>query len=150
MEFIAKVKTPCIGVCSTGIGDSVCRGCKRYMHEVVSWNGYSEDERRRVIGRISHLLRQVSEPVIEIHDQEQLLSSLKFQGLRFDENADPYVWVLELLKIGASTMNDIEEFGCRVRESHAHLSLVDIRDQLDKDFFTLSEVHYERYFKGDV
>ncbi|HMW48455.1 MAG TPA: DUF1289 domain-containing protein, partial [Cellvibrionaceae bacterium] len=24
-----QVRTPCIGVCSTGIGDVVCRGCKR-------------------------------------------------------------------------------------------------------------------------
>lgn len=150
MEFIAKVKTPCIGVCSTGIGDTVCRGCKRYLHEVVDWNSYGEPERRRVVQRISQLLRQVAEPVIEITDQDQLLQNLKFQQLRFDENADAYVWVLELLKRGASSMQTLEGFGCHVRDSHKHLTLIEIRDLIDQDFYTLSAVHYERYFEGNL
>jgi len=120
------------------------------MHEVVSWNGYSEAERRRVIGRLSHLLRLVAEPVIEITDEALLLSSLTFQNVRFDSQADPYVWVLELLKLGASNMQNLDDFGCRLRDGHKHLSLIEIRDQLDKDFYTLSEVHYERYFKGSL
>jgi predicted Fe-S protein YdhL (DUF1289 family) len=39
-----RTPTPCIGVCSTGIGDVVCRGCKRYAQEVIHWNGYSEQQ----------------------------------------------------------------------------------------------------------
>ena len=42
----SPVKTPCIGVCSTGIGDSVCRGCKRFSHEVIDWNSYSQEQKR--------------------------------------------------------------------------------------------------------
>ena len=41
----SPVKTPCIGVCSTGIGDSVCRGCKRFSHEVIDWNSYSQEQK---------------------------------------------------------------------------------------------------------
>ena len=43
------VKTPCIGVCSTGIGDAVCRGCKRFSHEVIHWNSYSQDHKRAIV-----------------------------------------------------------------------------------------------------
>ncbi|MCF8976542.1 DUF1289 domain-containing protein, partial [Pseudomonas edaphica] len=28
------IKTPCVGLCSTVYGDLVCRGCKRFHHEV--------------------------------------------------------------------------------------------------------------------
>jgi len=114
---LKSVKSPCVGVCSTGIGDSVCRGCKRYMHEIVDWNAYSAEERASVIGRISNLVQQVAEPVIEIVDVEQFHQALKYQHVRFDELAGPYVWLLE-----------------------------ELREQIDKDFFTLSQVHYERYF----
>lgn len=34
------IKTPCVGLCSTVYGDLVCRGCKRFHHEVIHWNGY--------------------------------------------------------------------------------------------------------------
>ena len=39
------IKTPCVGLCSTVYGDLVCRGCKRFHHEVIQWNGYNEEEK---------------------------------------------------------------------------------------------------------
>lgn len=146
MVHLKSVKSPCVGVCSTGIGDSVCRGCKRYMHEIVDWNAYSAEERASVIGRISNLVQQVAEPVIEIVDVEQFHQALKYQHVRFDELAGPYVWLLELLKVGASSIESLEPFACRIRPAFASRSLIELREQIDKDFFTLSQVHYERYF----
>lgn len=37
--------TPCIGVCSTTTGDSVCRGCGRTIDEIKCWVALSETER---------------------------------------------------------------------------------------------------------
>ena len=47
--------SPCIGVCSTTYGDLVCRGCNRFAHEVVAWNGYDEDQRAVIWGRLAEL-----------------------------------------------------------------------------------------------
>ena len=47
--------SPCIGVCSTTYGDLVCRGCKRFAHEVVQWNGYDEDQRSVIWRRLDEL-----------------------------------------------------------------------------------------------
>lgn len=47
--------SPCIGVCSTTYGDLVCRGCNRFAHEVVQWNGYHDDQRRVVWRRLEEL-----------------------------------------------------------------------------------------------
>lgn len=141
-----RVKSPCVGICSTGIGDSVCRGCKRYMHEIIDWNGFSETQRRAIIQRISLLVQQVAEPVIEIVDMDQLKSGLAYQHVRYDALAGPYVWLLELLKVGASRIQSLAPFGCRLRPAYQAWSLERVRDQIDKDFFTLSDVHYQRYF----
>ena len=42
------VKTPCVGLCSTTYGDLVCRGCKRFSHEIVNWNRYGDEEKTAV------------------------------------------------------------------------------------------------------
>ena len=49
------VATPCIGLCSTTFGDVVCRGCKRYVHEIVGWNGFTDGQQRIVIARLQRL-----------------------------------------------------------------------------------------------
>ncbi len=63
-----KVKTPCIGVCSTGIGDVVCRGCKRFAHEVIDWNGYTVEQHQLVVNRLDGFLKQVVGNMIDIID----------------------------------------------------------------------------------
>ena len=37
MEEKLIKRNPCIGVCSTTYGDDICKGCKRFRHEVSSW-----------------------------------------------------------------------------------------------------------------
>ena len=44
-----RASTPCLGICSTTYGDNVCKGCKRFVHEVISWNKYTTKERVREI-----------------------------------------------------------------------------------------------------
>lgn len=57
-EIPAQVITsdsPCIGHCTTVLGDDVCRSCLRTFEEVAGWLGMSEEERRAVNGRIALL-----------------------------------------------------------------------------------------------
>ncbi len=143
-----RVKTPCIGVCSTGIGDSVCRGCKRYMHEVASWNGYTEDERVAISLRLDKLLVQVLESRIEVFDEALLLHQLQAQRVRYHHEQSSLSWVFSLIKAGASQITRLEDFGARVLPAYKHMSLVDLKKMVDEDFFVLSTVHYERYFSS--
>ena len=141
-----RVKTPCIGVCSTGIGGNVCRGCKRFAYEVVQWNGYGEAEKAAVINRLSSLLVQVMREKIDIFDVNLLSMMLNEQRVRFLLQADPYAWVFDLLKVGAGQIDNLERFGCRVRAGSAHADLVQLRDEIDHDFFVLSSAHFDKYF----
>ncbi|MBX9268996.1 DUF1289 domain-containing protein [Chromobacterium violaceum] len=40
--------SPCIALCSTALGDNVCRGCARTFAEVSQWCFMSADEREAV------------------------------------------------------------------------------------------------------
>lgn len=142
----ARVKTPCIGVCSTGIGGNICRGCKRFGHEVVQWNGYSEHEKSAVVDRLSSLLAQVVRERVDIFDIALLVDTLNKQKIRYHAQADPYAWVFDLLVAGASQLSDLAPFGCRMKESNPHVNLRQLRDDIDNDFFVLSCAHYDKYF----
>ena len=48
--------TPCIGLCSTVYGDLVCRGCKRFSHEIIDWNRYDHQQKAAVWQRLEQLL----------------------------------------------------------------------------------------------
>ena len=47
-----RSSTPCLGICTTTFGDEVCKGCKRFAHEIISWPKYSENEREIINGRL--------------------------------------------------------------------------------------------------
>jgi predicted Fe-S protein YdhL (DUF1289 family) len=47
--------SPCIGHCTTVLGDEVCRSCLRTFEEVTNWVQMSEPERYAVNQRIAWL-----------------------------------------------------------------------------------------------
>jgi predicted Fe-S protein YdhL (DUF1289 family) len=143
----AAVRTPCIGVCSTGIGDTVCRGCKRFSHEVIAWNSYTQDERRAVLQRIDVLLGQIVARWLVIDDVDMLRQQLQLQQIQFDPARYPASWVVELLKAGASQIDDPAVFGLHRTAQAEGKSLRDLRDAIEKEFYELSCAHYERYFQ---
>ncbi len=140
-----RIPTPCIGVCSTGIGDTVCRGCKRYAEEVIHWNSYSEDEKRAINRRLDQLLSQVVAAKLAVFDAALLESRLKAAQVRYSAHRSPLVWVFELLRVGASHIGDTRDFGFALEPGYRLVSLAALREQIDQEFFLLSEAHYQRY-----
>jgi|SRR5690606_15520980 predicted Fe-S protein YdhL (DUF1289 family) len=141
------VKTPCVGICSTGIGDSVCRGCKRFAHEVIDWNLYSNEQKWLIAQRLNSFLTQVVDNYLEVVDPQRLLLQIKHQQIRFREEQSPQCWAFELLRAGASQITDLEIYGLRLRPACIGMSLRDIREALDQDYYALSCAHYERYIE---
>ncbi|MDP4650753.1 MAG: DUF1289 domain-containing protein [Haliea sp.] len=141
------IKTPCIGVCSTGIGDAVCRGCKRFSHEVIHWNSYSAEQKQAIDGRLSGFLSQCVSNMLTVLDKPLLAWQLQVQQLRFNPEHDEYCWVFSLLKAGAAQIERPADFGFEVHAGFSRLPLPELRDQIDREFYTLSEAHYERYMR---
>jgi len=144
-----RVPTPCIGVCSTGIGDVVCRGCKRYAHEVIAWNGYSEEQKALIHRRLDQLLSQIVAAKLTVFDVGLLERQLRHQQIRYSPHKPPQVWVFELLRAGASQIRDCAAFGFRLEPGYRQFPLTALREQIDREFFVLSEAHYQRYIRVD-
>lgn len=142
------VKTPCIGVCSTGIGDYVCRGCKRFCHEVIDWNSYSPTQQSIIDARLSGFLSQCVSNKIRVLDKALLKWQLEVQQIRFVQHHDEYCWVFSLLKAGAGQIHNTVDYGFEVDLGYRELALNELRELIDREFYILSEAHYERYMLG--
>lgn len=49
----ATAASPCVGYCTTVLGDDVCRSCHRTFEEITHWVGMSDAERIQVNQRIA-------------------------------------------------------------------------------------------------
>lgn len=140
-----SIKTPCVGLCSTVYGDLVCRGCKRFHHEVIHWNGYDETAKRAVWLRLEQLLVQVMEAKLEVFDAGRLREQLLQRKIRFVEQQSVYCWAYQLIARGARVIVNLEAYGIVLLPEFRDWDLPQLRDAIDREFFILSEAHYERY-----
>ena len=140
-----SVKTPCIGVCSTGIGDRVCRGCKRFAHEVIHWNSYTETQKLLIEERLGEFLSRCTRNRLQVIDKALLEAQLKSQQLHYPEYRDEYCWAYCLLKAGGSQISDPEAYGLLIEAAYRGSSLDELRVGIDEEYFTLSDAYYERY-----
>tara|TARA_B100000470_G_C19741012_1_gene369202 strand:+ start:16 stop:471 length:456 start_codon:yes stop_codon:yes gene_type:complete len=141
-----KVKTPCVGVCSTVFGDEVCRGCKRFQHEVIEWNGYSDFEKEIVWNRLESLKVLIMKSKIFIEDKILLKTKLDSLKISYYDKVDPYCWIFDLIKQASQSITDLSEFGLRPL-SKSTQDLVELKRLIEEELFVLSEAHYHRYFR---
>ena len=141
-----KIKTPCVGICSTTYGDEVCRGCKRFQHEVIQWNSYSDQQKEIVWNRLEALKVQIMKTKFNIIDESKLKSSLDTYNINYYSAVDPFCWVFDLFKQASQSIKDFEEFGLKYLLKEK-ISPEEIKKNLEEELFVLSEAHYQRYFK---
>ena len=142
------IKTPCVGICSTtSVGGSVCRGCKRYAHEVIDWNSYNHDQKVAIETRLVSLLTTIVRQKILIIDESLLRWQIERQPVQVPEHRNLYCQAFSLLKAGAGQIHQPADFGLAVTADHRHLSVKAICKQIDDEFYDLSLAHYHRYFR---
>ena len=148
MSFMTNnMWTPCIGICSTGIGDAVCRGCKRFAHEIIDWNRYTLEQRQAIMNRLQDMLRQVVNSKIEITDKERLLAHIEHQQIDHHKAQSPQALVYSLLRFGANQIKDPLDFGFSIKAKYKNQPLSSLKQQIDNDFYTLSCAYYERFIE---
>lgn len=140
-----RIKTPCVGLCSTVYGDLVCRGCKRFHHEVVNWNLYTDEEKRAVWLRLEILLVQVMAAKVDVFDPARLRQQLEQRQIRFVPEQSEYCWAYQLIARGARVINQLDAYGLVLLPEFRDWALPELRDAIDREFFLLSEAHYDRY-----
>lgn len=134
-------RTPCVGVCSTTYGDLVCRGCKRFAHEVTAWNGYQNTQREAVWRRLRLLLAESVRAHVRIADPTLLRTAARRAGVVEDQQAEALAFhtmrsrPLPLAALGLTPTRD------------ATLDTARAIAAIDREFFVRSQAHYEASFK---
>ena len=139
-------RTPCIGICSTTYGDLVCRGCKRYAHEIVDWNRYTEDQRARIETRLSGLKQTSVREFVSVRDVALLRHAADPLHVPRADTLDPLVLAYETLRRAPATLDpvtvglDCTEFGAAIGRDRLFAAI-------DQEFFIRASAHYERSFR---
>jgi len=142
------VRTPCIGVCSTtSLGDRICRGCKRFSHEVINWNSYNETEKQAVQARINQLTSQIMADKFRIIDADRLEQVLLDFRVFFDPALSPYFWLHQLLQKHLYRLTTLEDAGIMLQPAYRGQDVRDVLLLINDQLQVLSEAHYERYYR---
>lgn len=135
-------RTPCVGVCSTTYGDLVCRGCKRYAHEIVGWNAYSDDQRERIWSRLNALLTDSVRAHLEVVDEDRLRAVATRLKLQNAAEVPAEVLAFRTLRVRAVPLDALGLHPRRVGQSAG-----DAARAIDAEFYVRSRAHYEASFK---
>jgi len=154
-------QTPCLGVCSTTYGDLVCRGCKRFSHEVVAWNSFTATQKLSIWQRLEslrdqcvalrvsvedvHLLtRAIDKNHVPVWDPSSELT-LAYQVLRFFARSNPQLLHGEFLleKKLAFLGLSLTAYG----QVHTDESFAELCRWVDDEYYIRSKAYYERNFK---
>ena len=142
-----RVPTPCVGLCSTTYGDSVCRGCKRFAHEIVDWNRYDDIQKTAVLTRLTQLMSGVVSRYLLVTDADQLKASLDSHALRYRKDQPPECWAYDLFRQTRGQFARLSDLGLAKLPEAESMSYREIWDAMNSEYRLVSEGHYERYFR---
>jgi predicted Fe-S protein YdhL (DUF1289 family) len=149
-------RTPCVGICSTTYGDLVCRGCKRFAHEIVQWNGYDDVQQDAVRERLQRVRDEVLTLLLVCHDEVLLQNAIADAGL---QDLDLMESQYQLLRFMVRREQSLASAGLAlaaqapVLETPASpqpdqvLDTLYLMQLLDSETFQRAKAHYERNFK---
>ena len=88
---------------------------------------------------------QVMAGKVEVFDVEKLRHQLLARKIRFVPHQSEYCWAYQLIARGARVINQLEAYGMVLLPEFRDWNLPELRDAIDREFFLLSEAHYQRY-----
>jgi predicted Fe-S protein YdhL (DUF1289 family) len=141
-----RSSTPCIGICSTTFGDDVCKGCKRFSHEITNWGKFSTDERAVVNSRLEQFKTTILEEKFTISDNELFESKMNEFSINFNSSLEPITWIFDLLRASSNKDLNVNDFGIEILPAFSDLSLIELRDLINQEMLQLSEAHYYKFF----
>jgi predicted Fe-S protein YdhL (DUF1289 family) len=132
-----------VGICSTTYGDLVCRGCKRFAHEIVQWNGFEDEQRQLVWDRLRKLCEGAVLSHLSISD-EVLLREVA-DGFKVPERDILSLPALayEVLR-RSRNRNDLAALGILPHEST--VTPAELYQRVERELFDRSVAQYERDF----
>ena len=140
----ARTRTPCVGICSTTYGDDVCRGCKRFIHEVINWNSFNPEEKESVWKRLEKLKTLIMQSKISIINEILMEEKIEELQLKINSDLNSLSKAFEIVKLTSKSFDDLNEFGIKL--VNKDVSLIDLKEEIEKELYDLSMAHFNRYF----
>jgi len=143
-----RKRTPCVGICSTTYGDLVCRGCKRFAHEIVQWNGYDGEQQERVWQRLLELRNAVVEQHLQVADEAVFAERTDAAALPAAESraAAMYTLLGQLVARQDSLASAGLALNSALHGAPQGTALA-VMQAIDAEVYARSVAHYERNFK---
>lgn len=127
-----RVSSPCVGLCSTTLGDSVCRGCQRSDADIAGWSGLTSEQRRARMHALDRLREQVAARFLRIVDAERLAAQMTRHRVRFRPEQPPLSRAIELLRVGRDRMRDLSRYGLEAQDVAAGWSIAELHERLSE------------------
>ena len=140
----ARTRTPCVGICSTTYGDDVCRGCKRFIHEVINWNSFNPEEKESVWKRLEKLKTLIMQSKISIINEILMEEKIEELQLKINSDLNSLSKAFEIVKLTSKSFDDLNEFGIEI--VNKNVSLIYLKEEIEKELYDLSMAHFNRYF----
>lgn len=148
-------RTPCVGICSTTYGDLVCRGCKRFAHEIVQWNGYDATQQDAVRERLTRVRDEVLDALLICDNHSLLQVALADAGLADVDAKEGQYQLLRFMVRREQSLSSVglslaPEAARRAAPNHQptpELDTLHAMQLLDAESFQRAKAHYERNFK---
>ncbi|SDK89678.1 hypothetical protein SAMN05661010_00456 [Modicisalibacter muralis] len=134
-----RIASPCVGLCSTTVGDRVCRGCQRNDDEIRDWFAYSDAERRSRMHELDALRAEVAAEYLRVSDAQMLQAQLERHRIRFRADQPPLSRAVELLRVGRSRIRDLARYGLQPHGKGSGLSADELHEAIMKTLLERGE-----------
>ncbi len=131
--------SPCAGKCSTVFGDQVCRGCRRFSHEVIEWNRYSDEQKRLIWLRLDEQLDRIVLPMIPYANHPQVAAFLISRQVRLPSDSSSGRYVYEALRVCNRAPELLIQSGLNMLDDQ----LKPLWQQVDAGIYVLAMANFE-------
>ena len=97
--------------------------------------------------RVTELMMNVVNRYLVVIDADQLRRSLDSHGLRYRKDQPPECWAFDLFRQTKGRFARLADLGLSKLPEIESLSYHELWERLQVEFLTISEAHYERYFR---
>ena len=127
----------------------MCRGCKRFSHEIVDWNSYDDAQKETIWERLETFKKQVVGQVVRFKDQHRFQSAIEAQKIKEPEDYQSVYLLLQCLVRHSKTLSfaGLENVSPDFEITEGEIDSLLTLQQIDKEIVTRSRAFYERSYK---
>ncbi|MBE0490055.1 MAG: DUF1289 domain-containing protein [Halomonas sp.] len=136
---MSAIASPCVGLCSTTLGDRTCRGCQRSDAEIRDWFALAGDDRAARIRELDALREAVAGRYLRLVNAAALEVQLKRHRIRFRPEQPGLSRAVELLRVGREQIRELARYGLAPTGQGEGLAAAELHSRLADELIDAAE-----------